>query len=196
MKPQIVIFIGRSGSGKGTQAKCLKKYIESKGEDVFHLESGKKFRELIHNTDSYTSKLATVVNKEGKLQPQFLSVYIWASELVSNMNENMNVLIDGTPRRLEETKVLETAFEFYGRDNIHVISLGVPEDKAINRLQKRGREDDKDIEDIEERQDWFETDVIPVIDYYRSTDYYHFHEINGVGDIDEIHKNILKALYD
>lgn len=196
MKPQTIIFIGRSGSGKGTQAKWLKEYLESKEEEVFHLESGKKFRQLIHHTDSYTAKLATEVNKEGKLQPEFLSVYIWTSELVEHMDEKLNVLIDGTPRRLDETKVLETAFEFYKRDNIHVIYLGVSEEVAIERLKNRGREDDKDIEDIKERQGWFETDVMPVIDYYRSTDYYHFHEVNGAGDIEEIHENILKAIND
>ena len=49
MNLQTVIFIGRSGCGKGTQIEQFKNFLKNNDErEVFHLEAGDRFRNLIN----------------------------------------------------------------------------------------------------------------------------------------------------
>lgn len=195
INPITVIFIGRSGSGKGTQAKKFAEYLKNKySNDVYHLESGALFRNFISEDKSYTASLAKQVNEEGGLQPQFLSAMIWSSALANNIEENTNLIMDGTPRRLDEAKVLETAFSFYKRENVFVVHLDVSKGESIKRLGERGRSDDVEMDDVLERLSWFETDVVPVIQYYRDVDYYNFIEIDGMKAIDDISEKVIEEI--
>lgn len=187
-----VIFIGRSGSGKGTQAEMLKDYFEKKGaESVYHLESGAHFREFIKESDTYAARLARKINEEGELQPQFLSAWVWSRALVDNLQENTHLIIDGTPRRLDEAKVLDTAFDFFNRKRLVVVNLEVSRGESVKRLQSRGRMDDADMENILEKLSWFETDVVPVVEHYRESEGYNFIEIDGMLSVEDIHKEIV-----
>jgi len=194
MDLQTIIFIGRSGCGKGTQVEKIKEYLSKKdSREIFHLESGARFRKFIEE-DFYTSKLSKEINKRGGLQPEFLSVWVWASEIIENLGEENHLFLDGVPRRLIEAKTLESAFEFFDRKNVQIVYVNVSRDWAIDKLTKRGRGDDVKIEDINARLDWFESDVVPVLDYYRAHKSHTFHDINGEQTIDEVHQDVLKSL--
>lgn len=192
-KPKTVIFVGKSGSGKGTQSRLLTEKLNKVGKTL-HLESGARFRDFIENNKTYTADLARKINDEGGLQPQFLSAWVWTNELVEKIDEDTNLVIDGTPRRLPEAHVLETAFDFYKRENISIFYLKISDYVAIDRLKERGRSDDIDENDVLEKLRWFNTDVCPVVDYYRTNDYYHFYEINGEKSEEEIHQEVLDIL--
>lgn len=195
INPITVIFIGRSGSGKGTQAKKFAEYLKNQYMNpVYHLESGALFRDFIEKDSGYTSSLAKQINEEGKLQPQFLSAMMWSRALADNIDEETHLIIDGTPRRLDEAKVLETAFDFYKRENIYVVHLDVSKGEAVKRLQERGRHDDVEMDDVLERLSWFETDVMPVIQYYRDTDYYTFIEVDGMKSIEDIQMKVVDEI--
>ena len=79
--PSTFIFIGRSGCGKGTHVDLfLKEFKELKPDESFcYIESGKKFRDFIEGT-TYSSELSKKIMEEGKLQPEFLAVWVWRSE--------------------------------------------------------------------------------------------------------------------
>ncbi len=189
-----VIFIGRSGCGKGTQAEKLIEFIKTKDKrGIFHLESGSRFRSFIKE-GNYASDLAKKINDEGGLQPEFLAIWAWGGEIVRRLRPNQHLLIDGTPRRFSEAKVLDSALDFFERDNVHVVYLDVSVDWAIEKMINRGRSDDKDINDIKEKMAWFKTDVIPTLNYYRQDTRVHLHEINGERTVEEIHADIIKAL--
>ncbi|PIQ66299.1 MAG: hypothetical protein COV96_02070, partial [Candidatus Zambryskibacteria bacterium CG11_big_fil_rev_8_21_14_0_20_42_18] len=58
-----IIFIGRSGCGKGTQAGLLKDYIADLDEDkhqILSVESGERFRQFIRG-QSFSSELSRKV---------------------------------------------------------------------------------------------------------------------------------------
>ena len=139
------IIIGRSGSGKGTQADLLQKYIkrQSPEADILYVESGDEFREFLKR-DTYASRLAKEVNTKGKLQPAFLAIWVWANYFIKNLNDKKHLILDGTPRKLNEAHVLDEAFSFYRRENINVIFVNVSEAWATDRLKGRGRQDDTD----------------------------------------------------
>jgi adenylate kinase len=195
MNLKTIIFTGRSGCGKGTQAEMIKKYLaENDYRKTFHLESGERFRKFIKG-ESYSSYLSKKIAEEGGLQPEFLSTWVWSSEMIENLQEDMHILLDGTPRRLAEAKVLESAFDFFERPKVDIVYINVSKEWSIQKLQSRGRADDIDINDVLERMKWFETDVVPAIDYYRLQNSHNFHEINGEQDIDTVHQDILKSVF-
>jgi adenylate kinase family enzyme len=194
MNLQTIVFIGRSGCGKGTQVEQFKKFLkENDNREIFHLEAGDRFRNLI-NENTYTSKLAKEVADRGGLQPEFLSIWAWTDKMVHSLNKDEHLMIDGTPRRLSEAKVLESVFDFLNRTDVNIIYINVSRDWAIQRMKERGREDDKNLEDVIARLDWFETDVVPALDFYRSHKSHKFHEINGEQEIDKVAEDILKSI--
>lgn len=187
------IFIGKSGSGKGTQAELLKKYLESKNDQVFYLESGAKFREFVSQS-GYTAKLANDLMKKGELQPAFLAVHIWSHLMIEQMDEAKHLMIDGTPRKLAEAKILDEALKFYGRSNPKIIYVNVGDQWATDRLNGRGRADDQVLADIKKRLAWFSTDVVPALEYYKANSDYQYLEINGEQTIEEVHQEIMNRL--
>ncbi len=194
MSPQTFIFVGRSGSGKGTQAELFMKYLNSKSNDpIFYLESGQKFREFI-SSSSYTAKLSNEVMQKGELQPAFLAIHVWSHLMIEQMDQNKTLIIDGTPRKIEEAKILDEAFKFYGRKNIQIIHVNVSRNWSVDRLTGRGRADDKSIEEINKRLDWFDTDVMPAVEYYKNNPDYKFIDINGEQTIEEVQVEIQAKL--
>lgn len=186
------IFIGRSGSGKGTQAELLIKYLErvQRGQ-VLYLETGRYVRELI-SRPNYSGQLARAVSDRGERQPDFIAVYLWSRFLINNLAGTGEYLIfDGTPRSLVEAQALDTAVAFYKLEKPLVIFLDVSAACARERLASRGREDD-DQDGIEKRLSWYERDVEPVIDYYRRHSGYQFVRIDGDQDVETIHEEIKK----
>lgn len=63
----------------------------------------------------------------------------------------------------------------------------------MDRLKGRGRFDDNN-EDIEARLKWYETDVMPAINFYRDNPKYNFLEIDGEQTIEKVHQDILSKL--
>lgn len=194
MNLQTIIFIGRSGCGKGTQVEKIAEYIKLKDpRKSLHLEAGNKFRDFIKG-EGYSTLLAKDISEEGGLQPQFLSVWAWGSELVEKLEFDNHLFIDGTPRRKEEASMIESVFEFYNRPSVDIVYVNVSRNWAVNRLEDRGRADDVEMSDILNRMNWFESDVADVIDYYRSHSSHRFHDIDGEQSIEKVHEDIVKSL--
>lgn len=196
MNLQTLIFIGRSGCGKGTQVDKIIEYIKSSDDakrEIFHLEAGERFRSFIKE-GTYAADLANEINEIGGLQPEFLSIWAWGGEIVRKLKPNQHLLIDGTPRRLREAQILDTALDFFDRPKTQIIYLNVSRDWSIERLQQRGRKDDVEMSDILARMDWFDNDVVPVLDFYRAHRSHNFLDINGEQSIEKVHQDILAAL--
>lgn len=194
MKEQTFIFLGRSGCGKGTQAELLKKYLAEKSPEVpcLHLEVGAKFREFISG-DSYTSRLSKDINSQGGLQPEFLAVWAWGSLMIEHMKAGEHVIIDGTPRKLHEAQVLSKALAFYGRAETHVIFLDVSRKWSREHLMARHRGDDT-ASDIESRLNWYDSEVVPALEYLKNDSGFRFHRIDGMQSVENVHASVVAAI--
>lgn len=192
MTQQSFIFIGRSGCGKGTQAKLLSDYLKSKDpqKEVLYIQSGGEFREFIKGS-STTQKLSKDIYDVGGLQPEFLAVYMWVNVLVNKYKDGEHLIMDGMPRKYHEAGVLDSIFDFYKIKRPTVINIDISKDSSIDRLLARKRSDDN-REDIAERLSWYETDVVPAIGYYRNNPDYSFFVVDGEKSIEEIHRQILE----
>lgn len=191
------VFIGRSGCGKGTQAKLLIELLKEKGvvtdaNPIYYQETGTRFREFI-TRDSYSSRLEKELMDKSERAPDFLAVWIWSSLFIETLTGVEHLILDGSPRSLLEAQMLETAFGFYGRKNVTIVYLDVSREEAKKRLQLRGRADDKKDGDIDKRLDWFDRDVLPAVEYYRNNNRYKFLELDGEQAVEKIFDD-LKAL--
>lgn len=188
------MFIGRSGCGKGTQAALLMDMLTKRepGRGVFYLEMGAKFREFIKG-EGDTNKLSHRIYEEGGLQPSFLTIYTWSDILINGFQNEQHLIVDGTPRRLEEAHVLDGALKFYGRAKPALVYLKVSKKWSEEKLLARERIDDTK-KDIAARLAWFDTEVVPAIAFYRNNPDYRFVEVDGEQAIEKVHADILNAL--
>ena len=194
MNKQFFILIGRSGCGKGTQADLLKQNLLQEGiKEVLHITTGGGFRDFIMK-DNYVANLAKKVNDSGGLQPEFLAVWNWSNIFINTLKGDETVIFDGAPRKAFEVDMLHSAVSFFGYLKPIVIYIDVSEGWARERLLGRGREDDKEKEGVENRMNWFETDVLSAIDIYMHDPRYDFIHINGEKTIEEVHKDIINKL--
>jgi len=194
MNQKTFILIGRSGCGKGTQGKLLTEYLKKNdpSHEVLYVQAGGEFRKFIQG-NSHTQVLTKKIYDVGGLMPEFLAVYMWVNYIVANYKGNEHIIMDGMPRKHHEAGVLDSVFDFYGLEYPTVIHLNVSKEWSVERLMARGRLDDKK-EEIEERLSWYETDVVPTIDYYKKNNKYTFAEVNGERTVDEVQKEIVEKI--
>jgi adenylate kinase family enzyme len=195
MKPITCVFFGRSGSGKGTQAELLikkLKEIDSSTKTVY-VETGDRFRKFVNDSGTYTAARVKEVMGAGGLMPAFVPIWTWTSLLIDELTGGEHLVFDGVSRRPDEAPILDSALQFYAREKPVILFLDVPVPEVTERLMKRGRHDDKE-EKIAERLRWFETDVMKAVHYFETNPYYKFVNIDGDQAIEDVHKDILKAL--
>lgn len=218
MKNQIVIFLGKSGSGKGTQAKLLQKKL---GLD--YIGSGDLLRARGKKKDFIGKKIAKILVK-GELIPTPTIFKLWLdkTEELKNKKKLKGFIMDGNPRRITEAYLIDEALEFYEWDkNVKILLIHISNKEAIWRLTKRrickkckkiipfvgqfrkikrcpkcnsqliGRSDDT-IKAVKNRLKWFKTEVQPIINYYRKTG--RLIKVNGEQSIEDVFKDILKAI--
>jgi adenylate kinase family enzyme len=187
------IFVGRSGSGKGTQVALLKDYLATKGyTNVVHTTTGAGFRDFIAE-DNYIARKAKEVNEQGGLQPEFLAVWVWANIFIKTLKGGETVMLDGAPRKAYEVNALHSLITFLEYTNPVVIYLDVPEHVAKEQLISRAREDDNE-ESINRKMNWFNVDVLPALNLYLHDPRYKVLHINGHQSIEDVHKEIVEKL--
>ncbi len=194
-KSKAFIFLGRSGCGKGTQANLLIEHLCKIGDKdckTLHIESGALIREFSLG-DSYTQKETKAVMESGLLIPEAVIVSLWMNYLANNFTSDENIVFDGTPRKLRESQLLDDALKFYKFEKPTVVCVNVSRDWSKKRLEGRARKDDT-LEAIERRLEWYETDVVPVINYYKDSSYYNVIDVNGEQPIEDVQKEILAKL--
>lgn len=186
-----VVLLGRSGCGKGTQAHRL---AERFGLAV--VSPGERFRQLAA-TPSLTGEKVKAIIDSGGLPPDWIAAHLWLAELIEKITPDRGLIFDGTPRRLEEAKLIDEILAWYERTNVRVFLLDISRNEARRRLTGRrictgcstmahaiydeadaaaclkcggtlvSRPDDTP-EAIEKRLDWFDADVMPIIHYYET----------------------------
>ncbi len=193
MESQTFVFFGIVGSGKGTQVKLLMDFLKVKdGRECVYTSTGIEYRKLIESR-SYTSSLIKDSLEQGELQPDFLTDAIVTNIFLSSLTNEKHLFADGYPRTVPQSKVFEEMMIFYKRENIKVIYIGLSKDEAMKRNLLRGRADDTK-EGIEQRFEEYINKVIPAMDYFKDKENYTIYEINGEQTIENVHKDIIKAL--
>jgi len=218
-KPLSIIIYGRAGSGKGTQAKLL---AEKFGLE--HFSSGDALRQR-SKTNDFTGKKLGMVMKSGKWVPPSTIIKIWMDKLekLKQKKKFKGWVYDGGPRFITESELLNTALEWYEwQENIKIIFIDISGRVSFDRLTKRRqckecgelipwigefkklkkcqkckgslayRADDNTAA-IKKRLVEFNRHSIPAMNYFKKKR--KFIKINGEQPIEDVFKDILRALF-
>lgn len=158
-----ICLIGRSGSGKGVQARRI---LRARGARIHHMETGRFLRDIVNRYTNPTTAIARRIIGQGKLFPAWFPAYTWLREIIEGGKADKEFLFDGAPRQIFEARLLDEVLGWHGRPKSFCVYIDVKEKIATRRLFSRGRADDT-ARAIKSRMRYFRRCVLPVIAYYR-----------------------------
>ncbi|MFA6430709.1 MAG: nucleoside monophosphate kinase [Candidatus Paceibacterota bacterium] len=193
--PVACIFIGRSGCGKGTQVNLYMENLSKiNNEKILHIETGSLLRNLVKES-SYTAEKTKEIIETGALMPESIVIGLWVGYLINNFTGKENLVFDGAPRRLHEAEILNDTLKFYNIPKYKVVYINVSREWATARLLARGRKDDTK-EGIDKRMSWFDKDVMPCIEFFKSNNSScELININGEQSIEEVSAEVLSKVF-
>lgn len=185
-KIQTFVFMGRPGSGKGTQAKLLAEAMSS-----HILASGKMFREF-GKEDSPVARRVKRVLDTGGLLPHWIATYLFHRE-VFQYEKDTGLILDGFPRTVTEAETLADTLTWFERP-FTVFHLRTKTDVVVDRIEKRfaieHREDDKEAI---KRMKEYEKHTKPALRFFEKKG--RVIHIDGEGSIEDIHKEVMNHVH-
>ena len=172
----MIILFGLAGSGKGTQGKALSEIFGWRSLSV---------GQAIRDTGDY----AEATNK-GELIPDEDVIRLMNRQIEKAEAEGFDVILDGYPRTAGQAEyiVKNMAEKIDG-----AIILEVPKEELLNRLELRGRDDDKEKSSIERRFEIFEQNICSILPLLESVNI-PVERVDGVGKIDEVTNRLVKVI--
>lgn len=138
MDTKTVFFLGKPGSGKGTQAKRL---AVRTGWRMYG--SGDQFR-AIAKEDTPAGRKTRLEIDQGLLSPPWFVEYLYL-KIALALPDGESVIFDGFNRKVEEAELLFAAAEYLERP-FTVINIAISDEEVHRRLDSRkedsGRADD------------------------------------------------------
>lgn len=133
--PLILILLGKSGSGKGTQVNLLKDKL---GLDF--LGTGALLRERKKTEDFSGKKISEVIDNGGIVPPPVV-FKLWMDKFEAFKNKGdafKGVILDGSPRKLREAWLMDDALAWFGWDKrVKILLIDISDEEAVNRIAKR-----------------------------------------------------------
>lgn len=184
-----IVLFGPPGAGKGTQSEgIIKKY------QLSHISTGDLFRKHLKEGTAL-GKLAQKYMDEGNLVPDQVVIDMVDDKIKSDSKVN-GYIFDGFPRTVAQAEALDKLMNGKGSPISCMIALEVAKDELLKRLLNRGktsgRSDDQDAAKIQNRINVYESETIPVANYFKKQG--KFNSIDGIGSVEVIFKNICSVV--
>ncbi|NPA80172.1 MAG: adenylate kinase [Thermotogae bacterium] len=207
-----IVLLGPPGAGKGTQAKLL---AEKYG--IKKISTGDILREAVRKGTPLGMKAKKYMDA-GELVPDDIIVGL----IEEQIEDAHSFILDGFPRTLVQAEALDRLLAERGKPLTHVIFVNVPDEEIVRRLTARRvcpkcgavynliynppkndeicdicgtplvqRSDDRE-DVIRNRLKVYRESTAPLVDYYRKRGI--FHEIDGVGKVEEVFARIESVL--
>jgi adenylate kinase len=172
----MIILFGLAGSGKGTQGKALSEIFGWRSLSV---------GQAIRDTGDY----AEATNK-GELIPDEDVIRLMNRQIEKAEAEGFDVILDGYPRTVGQAEYIvnNMAEKIDG-----AIILEVPKEELFNRLELRGRDDDKEKTSIERRFEIFEQNICSILPLLNQVNI-PVERVNGVGKIEEVTNRLVDVI--
>ncbi len=180
--------MGPPGAGKGTQAKLVAEHF-----GIPAISTGDIFRaNVTHGTELGVE--AKKYMDAGEYVPDEIT-NLMVRNRIDEPDAEPGFLLDGYPRTLAQVEELDGMIAHTGHRLDAVVVLTVESDEVVQRLlqraEKEGRADDTE-EVIRRRQEIYLEETEPLISVYKQRGI--VHEIDGMGEVEEVTKRIFEAL--
>lgn len=180
----ITIFIGPPYAGKDTQGRLLSRELEN--IPIFSM--GQLIREARRQGKETFIKAYEEYSLKGLHLPTAMKFPL----LEEKMDQSKHgFILDNFPATKDDLNAFNSYLSKTNRKINRVIYLYITKGEMARRIGNRGRKDD-DPNIVATRREFQGQDIIPVLNYYRDQGL--LLEMNGEGDVDKIHKEILKGL--
>ena len=183
------ILFGPPGAGKGTQATAMVERY-----NLHHISTGALLRKEIAAGTELGLQAKALIEK-GCLVPDEVVEGMIESEVTTVTGVN-GFLLDGFPRTLPQADALDEILAKTGEAVTATVSIMIPDALIMERIKgralKEGRADDASEDIINNRIATYHNQTEPLIEYYTKAEKYH--EIDGVGTIDEVRDRIFSVM--
>jgi adenylate kinase len=210
-----IILLGPPGAGKGTQAKMLIDEYE-----IPQISTGDILRAAVKEGTPLGKEAKSYMDK-GELVPDSVVIGI-VEERIQEPDCKKGYMLDGFPRTVPQAEALDEMLSKLGAQIDHVVSIEVANEELVKRLTGRRtcrecgagyhvmfdppkvegicdkcggelyQRDDDNEETVSSRLNVYESQTLPLIDYYKAKE--KIRPIDGVGDIKEIFERITGVL--
>jgi adenylate kinase len=189
-KPFNLIILGNPASGKGTQAVHLvKKYR------FYDLDMGREVRKPSVRARFDYAKTTAV----GHLTPTIIVRGIF-EEVIGAVPSAKGILFNGTPKMINEAKLVSRLLKQNDRSAPLVIYLDVPVPETMRRMAKRVekidgklvRRDDDTVRALRNRQKYYKAQIARVVAFFGER--YTVKKISGMGTEAAVAKRIETAI--
>ena len=210
-----LLLFGAPGVGKGTQAKLL-----SSNFKIPHISTGDILRQAVKDQTELGTKAQEIMSR-GDLVPDDIMIGIIKYRLSKN-DCNSGFILDGFPRTVQQAEELDNLLIEMNFEDLKLVNIFAEEEEIVKRLNNRRackecghiftlndikdkntcpdcnsknsfylRDDDKE-EVIRKRMEVFRQTTEPVLRYYKKLG--KVVSVNGLGSVEEVNIEILKAL--
>jgi adenylate kinase len=207
---EVIVLIGKPGSGKGTQAEPLAKAL-----GIPFVSVGKLLREEIKKGTVMGKKAAARV-AAGRLVPNEMTAALIKRRLANNDTKS-GIVIDGCPRDVIQARLLAKIAKV-----THAVLISITDKEVVRRISGRRicskcglnyhieafrskkpgicdrcggtivRRDDDKPKIIRERLESYREDTIPVLKYYRGQRV--LRRVDGLHPIKEVGRRIVRMI--
>lgn len=212
--PKVIYLMGLPGAGKGTQAELLAQAI-----GYHRFSTGSSLRAVAQEQTELGRKVKALIDNGYLASPQ-LAAEIVKQAVSEQLKQGKGIVFDGTPRTLEEAKIIDAFFSEQQYCKPLVIFLKVDKQAMMERNLKRhfclgltndfsvltaadkerclklggtvGTRVDDAPEKFDTRWREFQERTMPVVDYYRDLGL--LHEIDGMPPISEVTRRIMEII--
>lgn len=185
-QPFNLILLGDPASGKGTQAKRLvKKY------HLYDLDMGREVRKPTALAQYDYAKTTAI----GHLTPTAVVRGIFI-RVIGAMPVHQGILFNGTPKMINEAKLVARELARAKRSDPLVIYLSIPANEMFARAAERKehfdgkliKRDDDSRKALENRKRYYRKQVAQVVKFFKGR--YYFKRISGLGTEAEVWSRI------
>lgn len=180
---QSIIFMGKTGCGKGTQAHRL---AADFGYDLF--STGDRVRAL-SNEDTSLGRHIRDIHMSGWV-PEWLASYLFAKAILEEDIDH-GLVFESVARKPEEAKKLHEMHHMLNRSYV-VLHLDAADEVVIDRMRKRQRDASDSEENIKKRLQAFYDETVRSLEFFREQG--KVVDIDATRSPDEVYQEVLKAI--
>ena len=186
----LIILIGPPASGKGTLGRKLSATL-----NIPHIESGDILRQRAKKQDALAQQLAHIMAR-GDL-PCEETVFELVKERLEQKDCASGYILDGFPRTIEQAQRLKSYLKGNSQKVDHALSLDVPQEDLIKRMQKRAgtgteKRSDDNLTSFFNRLNHYKVRTFPLNTFYAQEETLRL--IDGAGNPDQTFAKALNAI--